>query len=200
MIAITPLSAAIRIFVFKVENRFWQRFISISMRLSGFFVLNILNVLASHPPSYSLAFRISQNLSIGWSWGELRKVWSTGYKRNFKLVKEILSFIDIVGTSKVGPEKKNPHLHGAPQRKVQGAVLYRPPLYIHTVLLSASFFRDKKWFTDPFFRYCYPHKELLRVFSLGSISKFYWYISSRCYRFLVETNISKGKMSYFKPK
>ena len=49
------------------------------------------------------------------------------YKRNFKLVKKILRFIGIVATSKVGPEKKKPHLPGASQGKVQGAALHSPP-------------------------------------------------------------------------
>ena len=51
MTNITPLSAAIRIFVFKVANRFWQRLISISMRVFRILYLHILNVL--HPPSYT---------------------------------------------------------------------------------------------------------------------------------------------------
>ena len=56
MTAITPLSAAIRFFVFKAANRFWQRLISISRRVFRILCLHILIVLASHPPSYTLAF------------------------------------------------------------------------------------------------------------------------------------------------
>ena len=34
---------------------------------------------------------------------------------------------------------------------------------------SEAFFRDNKWFTDPFSRHCYSHKELLRVLYLALV-------------------------------
>ena len=169
MTTITPLSATIRIFVFKVANRFWQRLISISMRVFQILCLIILNVLASHPPSNTLAFRIPQNLSIGRSWGELRKVWSTGYKRNFKLVKEILSFIDIVGTSKVGPEKIIPICMVLLKERYE-ALFYSPP---YTYFLSANLFLGIKNGSQIHFSDSYTNKELLRVLRLGHKSNFF---------------------------
>ena len=97
-----------------------------------------------------------------------------------------------MANSKVGPKKISPSAYCF-SRKLLGAVLHSPPYTVYILPFSKAFEGIKKWFTDPFFRYCYPHKELLRVLSLGSKSNFFWYFSSRCYRFLVETNISWGK-------
>ena len=145
----------------------------------------------SWPPILHLYLGL-QNSPKPLDWAMLRRVkgvWSTGYKRNFKLVKEILSLIGKVATSKVGSEKIIPICMVL--LKEEYKALFYTVLPIHTSC-QRSFFRDKKWFTDAFFRYCYPHKDrfsgyLNLVLNWTSCS-----ISSRCCRFLVETNIPWG--------